>query len=127
MSWFLQFIFQIKNLKTQWICFLLIDNDESHHVYIKDFNRFIFHKTKNKKWFCRSCLQGFSNKNVLMRHKEDCLSTNGAQYIKVEKGTIEFKQIAVPFKIYADFEFNLKGVESYEGSSTKKISSSCSL
>ena len=24
----------------------LIDNDKSHYVYIKDFNRFMFHKTK---------------------------------------------------------------------------------
>ena len=38
---------------------LLIDNDKSRYVYIKDFDRFIFYKTKNKnkKWFCRSCLQ----------------------------------------------------------------------
>ena len=27
---------------------LLIDDDKSHYVYIKDFNRFMFHKTKNK-------------------------------------------------------------------------------
>ena len=34
---------------------LLIDNDKSHYVYIKDFDRFMFHKTKNKnkKWFVR--------------------------------------------------------------------------
>ena len=46
---------------------LLIDDDKSHYVYIKDFNRFMFHKTKNKnkKWFCRSCLQCFINENVL--------------------------------------------------------------
>ena len=37
---------------------LLIDDDKSHYAYIRDFDRFIFHKTKNKnkKWFCRSCL-----------------------------------------------------------------------
>ena len=28
---------------------LLIDDDKSHYVYIKDFNRFMFHKTKNNK------------------------------------------------------------------------------
>ena len=41
---------------------LLIDDDKSHYVYIKDFDRFMFHKTKNKnkKWFCQSCLQCFS-------------------------------------------------------------------
>ena len=26
---------------------LLIDTDKSHYVYIKDFHRFMFHKTKN--------------------------------------------------------------------------------
>ena len=27
---------------------LIIDDDKSHYVYIKDFNRFLFNKTKNK-------------------------------------------------------------------------------
>ena len=48
---------------------LLIDNNKSHYVYIKDFDRFMFHKTKNKnkKWFCRSCLQCFSSESVLKK------------------------------------------------------------
>ena len=93
---------------------ILIDDDKSHYVYIKDFNTFMFHKTKNKnkKWFCRSCLQCFSSENVLINHKEDCLSINGVQSVDVEKGIIEFKnyfkQLSVPFKIYADFECNLR-------------------
>ena len=61
----------------------------------------------------------------MTEHKEDCLSINGKQSVKVEKGTIElenyFKQIPVSFKIYADFDCNLKSVESYEGSYTKNI------
>ena len=107
---------------------LLIRDNKSHYVYIKGFNRFIFHKTKNKnkKWFCKSCLQCFSSENVLIKHKEDCLSINGQQSINLEKGTIEFKnyfkQLPVPFKIYADFECNLKNVECYKGTYTKKIS-----
>ena len=32
-----------------------------------------------------------------------------------------FKQIPVPFKMYADFECNLRSVESNEGSYTKNI------
>ena len=32
-----------------------------------------------------------------------------------------FKEIAVPFKSYADFECYLEGFESYEGSYTKNI------
>ena len=30
---------------------LLIDDDKSHYVYIKDVDRFMFHKTKNKNGF----------------------------------------------------------------------------
>ena len=59
---------------------LLTDGDTSHYVYIKDFDRFMFHKTKNKnkKYFCKSCLQCFSSKNVLTKHKEAWLSINCA-------------------------------------------------
>ena len=79
-------------------------------VYIKDFDTFIFHKikNKNKKWFCKSSLHCFSSENVLIKHKEDCLNINGQQSINLEEGTIEFKsyfkQLSVPFKIYAGFE-----------------------
>ena len=62
---------------------------------------------------------------MLIKHKENCLSINGKQSVKLEKGIIKFenyfKQIPVPFKIYADFECNLKIVESYEGSYSKNI------
>ena len=46
--------------------FLLTENDKSHCVYIKFFDRFMLHKTKNKnkQWFCKSCLQCFSSENV---------------------------------------------------------------
>ena len=61
---------------------------------------------------------------MLIEHKEVCLSINGAQSVRLEKEAIEFrnyfKQIPVPFKIYADFECNLENVESYEGSYSKK-------
>ena len=87
----------------------------------------MFHKTKNKnkKWFCRSCLQYFSSKSLLIKHKENCLSINGKLSVILEKGIIEFenylKQMPVPFKIYADLECNLRSVESSEGSYTKNI------
>ena len=69
----------------------------------------MFHKTKNKnkKRFCRfCCLQCFSSESVLIKHKENYLSINGKQSVKLEKGITKFenyfKQIPVPFKIYAD-------------------------
>ena len=106
---------------------LLINDNKSHYVYLKDFNTFTFHKTKNqnKKWFCRSCLRRFSSENVLINHQEDCLSIIGKQSVNLEKETIEFenyfKQLPVPFKIYADFECNLRDVEIYEGFTQKNI------
>ena len=61
----------------------------------------------------------------MINHKENCLSINGKQSVKLEKGIIEFenyfKQILVSFKIYADFECNLRSVECYGGSYAKKI------
>ena len=86
----------------------------------------MFYKTKNenKKYFRKICLQCFSSKNKLTEHKEVCLSINGAQSVRLEKGKIEFKnyfkQVPVPFKIYVDFECNLNSVESYESSYSKK-------
>ena len=60
-----------------------------NYVYIKNFDRLMFHKTKNKnkKYFCKSFLQFFSSKNVLNNHKEFCLRINGTQSVKLEKGT----------------------------------------
>ena len=105
---------------------LILDKDKSHYVYIKDFDRFMFHKTKNKniKYFCKSCLQCFSSKKVLTEHKEVCLRINDVQSVKLENRTIKFKnafkQIQVPFKIYSDFECILKSAESYQDSCSKK-------
>ena len=55
---------------------LLISNDfTSHYMYIKDFNRLMFNKTRHKgeQYFCKSCLQCFSSENILNEHKKHCL------------------------------------------------------
>ena len=61
---------------------------------------------------------------MLTKHKEDCMSINGKQSLKLEKGIIEFenyfKQTPVSFKIFVDFECNLKKVKCKEGSYTEK-------
>ena len=83
-------------------------------MYIKDFDRFMCNKTKNKnkKHFCKCCLQCFRTENVLIEHKENYLIINGKQSVKLKSDSISFKnyfkQLPVPFKIYADFECILK-------------------
>ena len=66
---------------------LIIDKNKSLYVYIKYFNRFMIHKSKNKNKniFCKSCLQCFSSKNVSTEHEEVCFSINGAQFVRFEK------------------------------------------
>ena len=69
---------------------LLIDNEKSHYVYIKNFNRFMFHRTKNKnkKWFCKICLQCFSSEKILIKDKVICLSINGKTRRKIRRRNI---------------------------------------
>ena len=77
----------------------------------------MFNKTKNrnKKYFCKCCLQCFSSKEILIKHIKDCLVINCKQSVKLKSSSIRFKnyskQIPVPFKLYADFECILKNVD----------------
>ena len=85
---------------------LLISNEnESHYLHIKGFDRFMFSKTKSKNWkyFCKSCLQCLKNKNVLTEHKKTFLKINGEQAVKLEGGFIKFK------KFFSNkYQFHLK-------------------
>ena len=85
---------------------LLVINDvKSHYLYIKDFNRFMLRKTKNKNknYICKNCLQCFSSENVLTKHKEDCLSINGAESVRLEKVTIVFKLFSNKYQLGLKF------------------------
>ena len=63
---------------------LITDKNKSHYVYIKDFNRFMCNNTKckTKIYFCKYCLQFFSNGKFLQKPKENCLKINGKQSVK---------------------------------------------
>ena len=67
-------------------------------------------KHEHRKYFCMYCLQCFSREDVLAEHKNNCISINGKQAIKMpEEGDKVYfknhhKQLSVPFVIYADFE-----------------------
>ena len=91
---------------------LITEGENKHYILIKDFNRLMFRQTKHehRKHFCMYCLQCFSREDVLTEHKNNCISINGVQAIKMpEKGDKVYfknhhKQLSVPFVIYADFE-----------------------
>ena len=105
---------------------LITEKDKSHYVFIKDFNRLIFSRTKDKdeKHHCMSCLQSFTTEEILSNYKKQCLLMNGCQAVDYESGTIKFtnhnKQIPIRFKIYADTECFLEHINSYEGENTIK-------
>ena len=65
----------------------------------------------------------------MTKHKV-CLTINGVQSVRFEKGTIKFKsyfkQIPDPSEIYDDFECNIMSVESYD-SKKKQDHIPCSL
>ena len=39
-------------------------------------------RNKNKKCFCKYCLQGVSSEKVLVKHEDICLKINGKQTVK---------------------------------------------
>ena len=104
-NWLFQYTIEMKSLMD---LLLVIDENQSHCVYIKGFDRFMFHKTKNKnkKYFWKSCLQCFSSKNVLTGHKEVCLSINGAQSARVENLQLT-KKVSVIFHKLRGYDSNL--------------------
>ena len=92
---------------------LITEKENKHYVLIKDFNRFMYNKTKHehRKHFCMHCLQCFSSESVFNNHKDNCIQVNGTQAVKMpdkDKNILKFnnfhKQQPVPFVIYADFE-----------------------
>ena len=90
----------------------LTKGEVKHYCLLKDFNKFMYNKTKHKgrKHFCMYCLQGFSSERVLNNHKDICIQVNGTQAINMPGpgSKIAFKnyrrKLPAPFVIYADFE-----------------------
>ena len=82
-----------QKFKNRMILLIISDKIKSHYMYIKDFDKFMFNKTKNKnkKYFHEYCLQCFSSERILAEHKEMCFKTNGKQTVKLKSDFIEFK------------------------------------
>ena len=83
--------------------------NKSHYAYIKDFNKFIFNKAKckNKKHFCKCCLQCFSSEIISVKHKETCFKINGKQTIKLRSGSImQLNNVNKPSKFFRYLDAN---------------------
>ena len=108
---------------------LMTDENKSHYCISKILTDLyaIKQKVRIKNIFGNVVYNVLVVKNVLIEHKENCVIINGKQSVKLKNGSISFKnyfkQIPVPFKIYAGFECILKGVKSRDknnGSYTEK-------
>src|SRR5271156_4507811 len=67
---------------------LLITTDEEenyHYIWIKDLNKLCHNHTKHdgKKHFCKNCIQCFTTKEILEKHKPDCMTLNKYQAVKL--------------------------------------------
>ena len=67
-------------------------------MFIKDFNRLMFLRTKHKgkKHYCMSCLQSFTTEKILSNHKKQCFLINGCQAVNYESGKIKFTSYKIP-------------------------------
>ena len=95
--------------------FLYEEDGNSHYSLMKHFNRLIrSQKTKTKTkdgkiYFCKRCFSHFTKPDLLQKHIKYC-SSNGVVSVKMpEKGTMlyfknYYKQLPLPFVVYADFE-----------------------
>ena len=107
---------------------VLTENDKTHYVLIKDFNKFMYNKTKHKerKHFCMHCLQCCTSEKVLSTHKNNCIQLNGTQAVKMpnkDNNILKFnnyhKQQPVPFVIYADLEAIIEKISGCQPNNNK--------
>ena len=85
---FILFINQMKNYENCVDLLLITDGNKSQYIYIKYFNRIMCNKTKNKnkKHFCKYCLQCLSSERILVEFKETCFKINGKPTVKLRSG-----------------------------------------
>ena len=101
--------------------FLYEEDGVSHYTLIKNFHRLIrSQKTKSKDgkiFICKRCFSHFTKEELLDKHIKYC-SNNKAAIIKMPpKNTMlhfknYYKQLPVPFVVYADFECFTKPMKS---------------
>ena len=100
-------IHSTRSTAAKHIDLLVTSNSETnHYVWIKNFNRLCYNVNKHarKKYFCKHCIQHFTNESILQKHMEDCMVLNGCQAIEMpaEGEITKFKSfretVKIPFR-----------------------------
>ena len=101
--------------------FLYEEDGNSHYTLIKDFNRLIKSQkttSKNGKIFiCKKCFTHFTKEELLEKHIKYC-SNNQTVAVKMPEPNTYlnfknyYKQLPIPFVVYADFECFTKPMNS---------------
>ena len=98
-----------------WINLMLIESGEKqHYCFVKRVSALLYDQSKHRdtKHYCMLCLTGFSREDLLENHKKYCNGLNGRptridmpkEKEKMVAFQNHYKQMKVPYVIYADFE-----------------------
>ena len=92
--------------------------ENTHYSYVKRLTALLFNQTKHggAKHFCERCLHAYTTRDLLERHKPECKgllkSPTRTEMPKVGQNkmafTSHYKQMKVPYVVYADFECVLR-------------------
>ena len=104
------------------ILMLIEEGGVKHYCLVKSIERLLSSqasKSKRKEYFCLNCLNPFPSEKSLNKHKEYCNEHKDVKIKLSEEGTmLKFKnhdrREKVPFIVFADFECNIKPIQSCE-------------
>ena len=105
--------------------------ENTHYSLVKRLSALLFDQSKNSnsKHFCERCLHGYSRRELLERHKPECkgLLENPTRTEMPKEGENKmdfknfFKQMKVPYAVYADFECILRRIDTCEPNNKKSF------
>ena len=105
--------------------------DNTDYSYVKKLTALLYDRNRHNdsKHFCERCLHGYSRKELLERHKQECkgLLKTATRTEMMKEGenkmsfTNYYKQMKAPYVIYADFECVLEKIAGCEPSQDKSF------
>ena len=94
---------------------LISKGDIYHYCLIKNFNK-LMARNHHAMHYCRRCLNGFTCKEALTKHREYCMQHDIQKIVMPDPDTmLKFKNdsrsMRLPFIVYADFESLIKPID----------------